>query len=107
MKPRKRNMTETPDEQTSFTKEEMDKKIAEAVHNAQVAQFQADEMRIYGNEFFAESLDHMATLAQRDPHWAKVFTYGKIFRQQFELNTGQAQAQQPPKKEPEKEEKKK
>jgi len=84
------------------TKEELDKQIADAVRKGQEAQLQADEMRTYGNAFFAESLDHIGTLATKELFWRRVYQYGTLFRKQFEMNTGQAQPEKPPEKEPEK-----
>ena len=76
---------EQPEEQETFTKEDVLKIIQQERKN----QFLADETRIHGNAFFAEALDHIATLGARDPFWKKVYGTGMMFKQQFEINTGQ------------------
>jgi hypothetical protein len=80
-----------PEDKESYTKEELLKIVAEA----QQRQFQADDMRAYGNAFFAEALDHIGTLGARDPFWKRTFQYGLLFKKQFETNTGQIQPEQP------------
>ena len=80
------------EEKESYTPDEVKKLI----HDAQSAQLAADEMRINGNAFFAEAIDHIAQLAARDPFWRTVLKYGQIFEQQFKINTGQIQPQAPP-----------
>lgn len=63
--------------------------MKQIVQDSQQRQLAVDELRAHGNAFFAESLDHIGTLAGRDPFWRKVHQYGALFRQQFEANSGQ------------------
>ena len=74
------------DEQETFTKEDVQKIVAEE----RKRQFIADDTRIHGNAFFAEALDHIGTLAARDPFWKRVYQFGTMFKNQFEINSGQA-----------------
>jgi hypothetical protein len=74
------------EEKETYTKEDVQKMLAEERKN----QFLADETRIHGNAFFAEALDHIGTLAARDPFWRKVHQFGNMFKNQFQINTGQA-----------------
>jgi len=63
--------------------------VNDIIKAAQRRQLEADEMRTYGNMFFAEALDHISTLAKGDKVWKTVYEYGTLFRRQFETNTGQ------------------
>jgi hypothetical protein len=81
-----------PEDKESYTKDELKQIVAEA----QQRQFQADDMRAYGNAFFAEAMDHIGTLGARDPFWKRVYQYGLLFKKQFETNTGQIPPEQPP-----------
>lgn len=74
-----------PEEKKLFTEEDVQKIVAAE----RKRQFIMDESRIHGNAFFAESLDHISTLA-RDPFWKKVYQFGTMFKNQFEINSGQA-----------------
>ena len=82
---------EAPEEKETYTKEEMLKILREA----QERQYQADDLRIHGNAFFAEALDHIGQLGARDPFWKTVYNYGIVFENQFKTNTGQVQTPQP------------
>jgi hypothetical protein len=88
---KKPNAPEPFVEKDTYTKEEM----REIVRDSQERQLRVDSTRIYGNAFFAESLDHLQGLASRDPFWRNVYQYGLVFKQQFESNTGQEQPPQP------------
>lgn len=80
----------SPEEQETFTKEDVQRIVAAERER----QFMMDETRIHGNAFFAESLDHISTLA-RDPFWKKVYQFGTMFKNQFEINSGQVAPAQP------------
>lgn len=75
-----------PEEKKLFTEEDVQRIVAEE----RKRQFMRDESRIHGNAFFAESLDHIGTLA-RDPFWKKVYQFGTMFKNQFEINSGQVE----------------
>jgi hypothetical protein len=85
-------------EKDNYTKEE----VQQMLHDAQVRQAEMDSMRIHGNAFFAEALDHIGSLAQKDKFWQTVYGYGRIFKQQFESNTGQAEQPLPKRNTPSK-----
>lgn len=75
----------TTPEKKVYTEDE----VNDIIKAAQRRQLEADEMRTYGNMFFAEALDHISTLAKGDKVWKTVYEYGMLFRRQFETNTGQ------------------
>jgi hypothetical protein len=92
-------MSENPAEpKESYTPEE----VKEEIKKAQRAQLDADEMRVHGNAFFAEALDHISGIAAKDKFWAKTWQYGALFRKQFEANTGQVEIPSVERKEPDK-----
>ncbi len=74
------------EEQETFTKEDVQRIVAEE----RKRQFMMDDSRIHGNAFFAEALDHISTLGARDPFWKRVYQFGMMFKNQFEINSGQA-----------------
>jgi len=75
-----------PEEKKLFTEEDVQKIVAEE----RKRQFMMDDSRIHGNAFFAEALDHISTLGARDPFWKRVYQFGMMFKNQFEINSGQA-----------------
>lgn len=98
-----RNIMEDDEVTTPEKKLYTEEEVNGIIKSAQKRQLQADEMRTNGNIFFAEALDHISTLAKGDRAWRTVYEYGKLFRSQFEANTGQIQKEEPaPKPEPKK-----
>lgn len=97
---RKLPMTEESEStgQEATPKTYTEEQVKAMLEAAQRRQLEADEIRIHGNAFFAEALDHVAQLSRTDPFWKRTYQYGVLFKEQFEANTGQApkpQAAQP------------